>query len=165
MRTHVIACGVFERELIALSPEGVTITFVEQGLHQNPEKMRAPLQEAIDSLAGQKLDRVLLFYGLCSNGVAGLVAGPHGLVIPLSHDCLGLLWGDPKGFEADRARESGTYYLSRGWLEHGAAPLDKLETYRAVMGDEDAEWGLREEFAHYKRLVWIDTGTDPGGSL
>lgn len=159
----MIACGVLRRELERLSKEGISFTFLLQGLHLDPAAMGRPLQEAIDALERTELDRVVLAYGLCSNGVAGLCARTHPLVIPRSHDCLGLLWGDPRALEADRAREPGTYYLSRGWIEAGAAPLDKLATYRGRMGDEDAEWGVREEFRHYTRLVWIETGQDPDG--
>ncbi|NTU60431.1 MAG: DUF1638 domain-containing protein, partial [Deltaproteobacteria bacterium] len=165
MRVHVIACGVMRRELEELDGEGVTFSFLAQGLHQRPETMREPIQEAVDAADALAVDRVVLAYGLCSNGVAGLRAGAHPLVIPRSHDCLGILWGDLAAFEADRARDAGTYYLSEGWLAHGAAPLDKLEAYRGVMDEEDAEWGLREEFRHYTRLVWIDTGQDPEGRL
>lgn len=163
MPVHVIACGVLRRELEGLPGEGVTFTFLPQGLHLRPETMGVPLQQAIDAQDAADVDCVVLGYGLCSNGVAGLRAGAHPLLIPRSHDCLALLWGDLRGFEADRAGEPGTYYLSRGWLESGAAPLDKLESYRTVMDDEDAQWGLREEFRHYTRLVWIDTGHDPDG--
>ena len=163
MRVHVVACGVLRRELEEFGGDGVTFTFLPQGLHLKPQTMREPVQQAIDELDGAPIDRVVLGYGLCANGVAGVRAGAHPVVIPRSHDCLGVLWGNLRGFEADRAREPGTYYLSHGWLEHGAAPLDKLESYRGVMDEEDADWGLREEFRHYTRLVWIDTGHDPEG--
>jgi len=164
-RVHVISCGVMRGELSRLTNHGVTFTFLEQGLHQAPARMRAPIQEAIEAVSGSDLDRIVLCYGLCSNGVVGLQALKHPLVMPRIHDCIPMLMGSIGLWRKEQEREPGTYYLSRGFIENGAAPLDRLKAYSTVMDREDAEWGIREEFKHYRRLVWIETGQDPDGSL
>ena len=165
LRVHVIACGVMREELARCRISGLSFTFLEQGLHQTPANMRAPIQEVIESLSGKNIDRVLLGYGLCSNGVVGLRAVKHPLIMPKIHDCIPMLLGSVRIWQQEQEREPGTYYLSNGFIKNGAAPLDLLETYCSVMDREEAEWGLREEFKHYRRLVWVDTGLDATGSL
>ena len=53
MRIHIIACRVLTRELsylISQSPHTVDITWLPQGLHDTPEKLRALIADAIDGL-------------------------------------------------------------------------------------------------------------------
>jgi len=165
IRIHVIACGVVREELSRWPLNGLTFTFLEQGLHQTPTKMRAPIQEAIESLSGKNIHRIVLCYGLCSNGLVGVRALEHPLIMPKIHDCIPMLLGSVETWVKEQEREPGTYYLSKGFIKNGAAPLDRLKAYCEVMDREDAEWGLREEFKHYRRLVWIDTGQDDKGSF
>lgn len=93
MRIHIIACRVLTRELsylISQSPHTVDITWLPQGLHDTPEKLRALIADAIDGLYRQREQRMLkhfpdvivLGYGLCSNGVVGLESRDIPLVIP-----------------------------------------------------------------------------------
>ncbi|MBI4773439.1 MAG: DUF1638 domain-containing protein [Deltaproteobacteria bacterium] len=165
VRTHVIACGVMREELSCLPVHGVTFTFLEQGLHLTPTRMRGPIQEAIDSISGKNIRRIVLCYGLCSNGVVGVRALEQPLIMPKIHDCIPMLLGSEGVWRKEQDREPGTYFLSTGFIKNGAAPLDRLKAYCGVMDREDAEWGLREEFKHYRRLVWIETGQDPTGSF
>jgi hypothetical protein len=151
------------RELERLTGWGVRCSFLDQGLHQTPTLMAGRIQEAIRAVEGEDPEQVILGYGLCCNGIVGVQAGRHPLWVPKVHDCLALLLGSARRYQEEQEREPGTYYLTRGWIEAGAAPLDKLASYRRVMDPEDAEWGLREEFKHYKRLLWIETGVDPTG--
>ena len=57
MRIHIIACRVLTRELsylISQSPHTVDITWLPQGLHDTPEKLRALIADAIDGLYRQR---------------------------------------------------------------------------------------------------------------
>jgi len=164
MGACVIACGVMARELERLAGRDVRCAFLDQGLHQNPAQMAGRVQEAVRAVE-EEPEQVILGYGLCCNGIVGVQAGRHPLWVPKVHDCLALLLGSARRYQEEQEREPGTYYLTRGWIEAGAAPLDKLAAYRQVMDPEDAEWGLREEFKHYKRLLWIETGVDPAGTF
>ena len=48
MKLLVIACSVLKNEFLATNPDGAHIEFLEQGLHQTPDRMRVVIQEKID---------------------------------------------------------------------------------------------------------------------
>ena len=77
----IIACETLRDEYTQVAP-GVEVEFVKGLLHDYPEKLRAELNERIAGTPGRRT--ILLGYGRCSNGTAGLQAGPHRLVLPES---------------------------------------------------------------------------------
>ena len=104
MRIHIIACRVFTRELsyyASQSPNTIDITWLPQGLHDTPEKLRSMLKESLDGLYRQKEkqmikhwpDFIVLCYGLCSNGIVGLESRDTPLIIPRTDDCIALFLG------------------------------------------------------------------------
>ena len=80
-RYHVIACDVISQELRHFAAtdqpdDHLTFAFLEQGLHNTPDILRQTLQDAIDRADGEGYSSILLGYGLCGNGLAGVqVAG------------------------------------------------------------------------------------------
>ena len=97
MRLAVIACEMLYREIshcVSRSKKIVGVRFMQKGLHSvGHEKMSSTLQGAIDRVAGDIYDAILLGYGLCSNGVAGLRSARLPLVVPRAHDCITLMLG------------------------------------------------------------------------
>ena len=96
-RRVVIACRVMEPELnrvLAEGGEGAEIIYLDQALHRTPAKLISQLQEKIDQVA-RRASRIVLGYGLCSNGVVGVTARQQGLLIPRCHDCIALFLGSP----------------------------------------------------------------------
>jgi len=82
MKLLIIACSVLKNEFLATNPDGVHIEFLEQGLHQTPDKMRLVIQEKIDEVNSGGFDYILLGYGLCGNGTLGIKARDIPVVIP-----------------------------------------------------------------------------------
>ena len=86
MRLKLISCEIFYREMcaaVARSPNQVDVEFLQKGLHDIGQAgMLARLQEAVDRVDGSRYDMILLGYGLCNNGIAGLVARSGPIVIP-----------------------------------------------------------------------------------
>ena len=78
MRLKLITCEVFAREMDAAaerSSNEVQIEMLPQGLHEIPcFQMRDRIQEVIDGGDETGFEAVLLGYGLCSNGLAGICA-------------------------------------------------------------------------------------------
>ena len=72
----LIACAVLYRECYycaAISKSIVDIKLCEKGFHDiGAEKMSTRLQSEIDAIDTNKYDAILLAYGLCNNGTAGL---------------------------------------------------------------------------------------------
>ena len=86
----LLACPVL-RDLIEprLAGRGIPGIFLDYGLHLHPARMAPALQAQLDALPGPRT--VLIGYGLCGTGLAGLAAGPHTLIIPRTHDCIAML--------------------------------------------------------------------------
>jgi hypothetical protein len=151
----VIACRVFQNLLEDMLPEDLAgqITFFDYGLHRTPKKMTVTLQEAIDSLETPSL--VILGYGLCGNGLDGIRAGRHTLLIPRTDDCIAILLGSYQAYKREFTREAGTYYLSKGWLESGTNPLLEYKECVEKYGPEDAAWIMDQQYRNYKRLALV----------
>ena len=150
----IIACQVFQSILEQhLSPDlAVQVSFKDYGLHRVPAKMTGALQDAIDSIEQPSL--VVLGYGLCGNGLRGLKAGQHTLLVSRVDDCIAILLGSHSAYMREFSREPGTYYLTKGWLESGSDPLKEYHEYKEKY-PEDADWLMDQQYQHYKRLVFV----------
>jgi hypothetical protein len=129
------------------------ITFMDYGLHRVPGKMTWTLQDAIDEIEEPSL--VVLGYGLCGNGLNGIKAGKHTLLVPRTDDCIAMLLGSRQAYIREFEAVPGTYYLSKGWLESGSHPLKEYHEYKEKYGPAEAEWLMDQQYQHYKRLVLV----------
>lgn len=151
----VIACQVLQDMLERLLPKDLArqVTFMDYGLHRVPAKMTWTLQDAIDSIEEPSL--VVLGYGLCGNGLHGIKAGKHTLLVPRTNDCIAMLLGSNHSYMQEFEAEPGTYYLSKGWLESGSHPLKEYQEYVEKYGPDDAGWIMDQQYQHYRRLVLV----------
>jgi hypothetical protein len=115
--------------------------------------MAPSLQEELDALEEPSL--VLIGYGLCGNGLEGLEAGRHTLVIPRADDCITILLGSHQAYAQAQQDHPGTYYLTRGWLEVGAHPLEEYQSLVARFGRESADHVVDTLFGGYTRLCLL----------
>jgi hypothetical protein len=160
-RTVLVACQVMEPELEAARGDqaGVEIRYLDQGLHRTPKKMATVIQEQIDQAAAYA-DRIVVGYGLCSNGIVGLVARQQGLYIPHCHDCIAFFMGSHSAYMKVFLARPGTYYLTPGWVAEKKDPLGIIEEdYTPRLGPETAFWAMREELKNYTHITLINTGT------
>lgn len=159
-RIVVIACQVLQDLLQRLLPEGLakSVTFMDYGLHQVPARMTSTLQEALESIEEPSL--VVLGYGLCGNGLKGLKAGQHTLLVPRVDDCIALLLGSHRAYLREFEAEPGTYWLSKGWLESGSHPLKEYNEYVPRYGPDQAMWIMDQQYQHYRRLVLVAHSQD-----
>ncbi|MBU2054311.1 MAG: DUF1638 domain-containing protein [Proteobacteria bacterium] len=166
-RRVVIACRVMEPELKQVLAEGreeVEILYLDQALHRTPTKLLGQLQEKIDQVA-QTASRIVLGYGLCSNGLVGVTARQQGLFIPRCHDCIALFLGSPSRYNGVFREKPGTYYLTPGWIAEKKDPLGILEEYVSRYGQETAQWIIEEELKHYTHIALINTGVEETAPL
>lgn len=157
----ILACSVMEKEIKRFQDSEVVWRFFDYGLHRTPENMARALQAEIDQVADEDFVAVVLGYGLCCNGLVGIVCRNQPLVIPRVHDCITLFLGSARSYRYQATRHPGTYYLTPGWVEKGETPLSKYEAYTRSYGSETARWALHEEMKHYTRIALIDTGVYP----
>jgi hypothetical protein len=151
----VIACRVFEHLLERLLPGDLAarVTYLDYGLHSVPEKLTAALQETIDAVVTPGL--VVLGYGLCGNGLDGLRAGHHTLLVARADDCIAILLGSYARYRQEFDAVPGTYYLTKGWLESGSHPLKEFREYSETYGPEKAQVIMDAMYRHYERLVLV----------
>jgi len=157
IKKAVVACQVFYEEILTrANHEGIDVELLPQGLHDRIDSsdMRNEIQKKIDDLeARDEYDYIILAYGFCSGNVAGVKTQKASLVLSLAHDCIPILMGelDYKG----NLDSSGTYYLSRGWIDCGGDPY---KHYLFMTGNLDS-WV--ERYADFKQqhpnlTVWYE---------
>lgn len=178
MRIKLIACKVMTREislLAARSPHYIDITWLRQGLHNEPERLRQTLQEVIDQIdAGTHLgscqqevggyDAIVLGYGLCSNGIVGVGSNQYPVVVPRAHDCITLFLGSKERYrQLFDANDGGIYWYTDGWIENSIMPSRTLrdqlyEQYAELYGEENADYLIEMDhgwYANYQAAIYL----------
>jgi len=145
----------------ARSKNVVDIVLMEQGLHDEPEKLRREVQKALDNtcdIQGCPYDASLLGYGLCSNGIVGLSAKIP-IVAPRGHDCITLLLGSKDKYQEYLDSHRGVYWYSPGWIESGKQPSEEryekmLKEYKEKYGDDNTQYLMEVEQSWIKEYDW-----------
>ena len=167
-RLYVIACHVLWRELsyfASLSKHVYDFCYLPQGLHNTPDILRSELQKAIDE-APDECEAVLIGYGLCSNGIEGIVARDKPLVVVRGHDCITFLLGSKERYREYFDSHPGTYWYSPGWIDTNTQPgKDRYEMtlrhYIDTYGEENAQFLMEMEQAwmrNYSNAAYVDLG-------
>jgi hypothetical protein len=180
MRLKLISCEVFYREMcaaVAQSVNQVDIEFISRDIHNCSSFMRGTLQDVISATDPSRYDAVLLGYGLCGAGVAGLEARELTLVIPRAHDCITMFLGSKERYADYFSKHcGGVYFKTTGWMERGKANEDDTQLplnhnfsqLVAKYGVENAEF-LRKELTNYRlkytQLTFIEMGVEPNGTF
>lgn len=158
LRLKIIACDVLNREISYLASQSehyTDITFLHQGLHDTPDLLRQNVQAEIDKANGEfpynyfntcpTYDYIIIGYGLCSNGTAGISSQKIPLIIPRAHDCITLLLGSKDKYKAAFEQHAGTYWFSSGWIERAWQPSELkysalLNYYTETYDEDNAEF-------------------------
>ncbi len=184
MHLLALTCEALARpayHFAAHSPHIVDIELVPRNLHQ-PVDIRTRLQQHIDAHTGEKLDAILLAYGLCGLATAGLAAHDIPLVIPRAHDCITLFLGSRETYLQENKKEPGTYWYSQDYLERNAGHSASLTMGASTGEDAQAMYQKYVEkygqakadrlmkvmddwMMNYKRAVYLDTGLGGDGSV
>lgn len=182
MRLKLISCEIFYREMsaaLARSEHQVDVEFLSKGLHDHPlTEMRRRLQEAVDAVDPELYDAVLMGYGLCGTGLAGLTARSIPVVLPRAHDCITLFLGARERYLEYFQNNPGVYFKTTGWIERGEGLRQlgadtiqgrtgvgcNLDELVAKYGEENGRY-LYEELGnhtrHYGKLAFIEMGVEP----
>jgi hypothetical protein len=152
--TLVLACQVMKSFIEPrIAAAELNVVYLDFGLHLKPKTMASRLQAELDSLASPHL--VLLGYGLCGSGLAGLRAGPHTLIIPRTDDCIAILLGSYDAYLRAFREQPGTYYLTRGWLESEGHPLGEYRRCLERFNRADADKVVDMLYGQYRKLCLI----------
>jgi hypothetical protein len=156
-RTKIIACQTVGEELKPLLPSHFEMETLEYGLHNTPEKLHIQLQDAIDHTSPE-FGTILIGYGMCANAVVGIQARRFRLVIPKADDCITLYLGSREEYLRQLKLAPGTYYLTKGWIEHGEDPYTEYCAMREKYGHDKAYRITKRYILNYTRLVLINSG-------
>ena len=171
MNLKVIACKVLYREISLISAvmdNIIDVTYLRQGLHNTPAVLKDQLQLEIDLIdSGEdmhsgvsdeynRLDAILLGYGLCSNGIIGLSSKKYPLIIPRAHDCITLFLGSKDVYKDYFDKNSGTYWYTPGWIENTPMPSHERyksahDRYTELYGEENADYLIEQEQGWLKK--------------
>jgi hypothetical protein len=176
LKLKVIACDVLNREISYLASQScchVDVTFLHQGLHDTPHKLRDQLQQEIDKAnrgfpydychTASNYDFIIIGYGLCSNGIIGISSEKIPLIVPRGHDCITLLLGSKDQYEICFKNNPATYWFSAGWIERGWQPSEQkyrimLDEYTEKYGEDNAAYLMEAEqrwITDYKNAAFI----------
>lgn len=171
----IVACDVFQDELREFGGDPApwqAIEWLEMGLHDQPDNLRKEVQAAVNRLdANEAVDVIVLAYGLCGNGLAGIRAGRCPLILPRGHDCISIMLGSSQRHEAFMKKNPGAYFYSPGWIRGKRVPGPDREAhlrefYADRYGDDeeminDLVEADRFAFAHNSCAAYVDlTGND-----
>ena len=151
--TVVISCKVLENLLGQRLPAGVPAVWLDIMLHNSPKKLGAALQEQLDALAEPSF--VIVGYGLCGNGLVGVKAGVHTLIIPRTHDCVAIFLGSHQRYVQRFFANPGTYYLTKGWIDARDEPLSDYHDYVKEFDEETADYLFEMKYKHYRRICLV----------
>ncbi|NMA67499.1 MAG: DUF1638 domain-containing protein [Clostridiaceae bacterium] len=174
MRLKVLGCKVLFREIsyiAARSENFIDVTTLRQGLHDTPDLLKENLQKAIDLIDNgediqtcgpyydEDFDAILIAYGLCSNGIAGISSKKYKLVIPRAHDCITLFLGSKDKYKEYFDSHRGVYWFNRGWLENAPMPGKRRynmlrKIYADHYGEENADYLMDMEQGWLKEYKW-----------
>ncbi len=158
MSSIIVACKTIHNEIEkAIAETQVThpVLWIESGLHNWPDKLRAKLQEQISSI--DNVEYIIMAFGYCGNSLLGVQSPNAKLVIPRVDDCISLLLGSYRKRQQLSA-EMGTYFLTKGWMEYENNILKEYERCVVRYGQKRAEHVMKLMLENYKRVVLIDTG-------
>lgn len=186
MRLKLISCEVFYREMchaLACTRNVVDVEFLPKGLHDmGGAGMREHLQAALDRVDAARYEAVLFGYGLCNNGLAGLMAREIPIVVPRAHDCITLFLGSKERYLDYFNAHPGVYFKTTGWIERRETSdelrqlsiarqtgLDyRYEELVAKYGEENAQYlheTLDAQTRSYSQFTFIEMGVEPDESF
>ena len=156
-RYKLIICTTVADELDGtdIVKSGTEVVLMDAMLHRDPEKLKNQLQEEIDKT--KDVDAILLGYGLCSRSTLGITSQKFKIVIPKMQDCIGIFMGSDKIYREQFFGEPGTYYLTKGWINHGGNPWQVYQQTIEKYGQRMADVILDKTIKNYTRIAYIET--------
>lgn len=177
LRIRAITCDILLRPVYLAAAQSANIVDVvdlSAALHVAPKTLHERIQEQIDAVpAGY--DAVVLAYGLCGGGTAGIHARDVPVVLSRAHDCITIFLGGRERFAREFEAIPGTYWYVadqidrgnalKGWLLGDAARAeDAAATHAAYVekyGEANAQYLMETMGAwaeRYERGAFLDVG-------
>ena len=154
----LISCAMLEDEvnhILEKTHLTLPVIWIDRGLHNKPENLNQLLQKQINQLQNQ--DEILLTFGLCGNGTAGLVSPNTILRLPKFDDCINMLACRQPRTERKQTRKDALY-LTRGWTLDHEGILQQYKMLSETYDEETRDFILQTLYNGYHTLTVLDTG-------
>ena len=155
---RLIACEMLRDEVeLVLSRTGIAlpVTWMEKGLHNSPDRLRAALQAEVDK-TGPECPEILFAMACCGGAMDGLYSQSARLIVPRFDDCVRLLLAVEPGQPPQV--DCRCLYFTRAWLDSDGYLLRDFEKYREKYGPKKAKRIIDAMIGHYRGYRMIDTG-------
>ena len=153
----LISCAMLEDEvnhILEKTHLTLPVIWIDRGLHNRPENLNQLLQEHINQLQNQ--DEILLTFGLCGNGTAGLVSPNTMLRLPKFDDCINMLACRQPRTERKQTQKDALY-LTRGWTLDHEGILQQYKMLSETYDEETRNFILQTLYNGYHTLTVLDT--------
>ncbi|AUX08115.1 hypothetical protein AArcSl_0462 [Halalkaliarchaeum desulfuricum] len=133
----IVACETLYAELDRFAPDA-TVRYVPQEYHEFPVNVprNAEIVEVIErhvrELEDADIDRIHLLYDADDEALSGIQTERVPLYRSRAGDCVSVFLHGIEPLEFGERKASGTYYLTRGWIDRG---LDAHKLYRGFLGE------------------------------
>jgi len=135
----------------------VHVEIMPAALHTDLQELEVQCHEMVD-LIKQNCNSILLFFGLCGNALKSVFYREDARIVPISDengnlvdDCIVASLG--KEQYMDNLRKTGSFFLTRGWIEHWDSIVQKLEGPK-----REIHFKKMLEMNDYKRMLYICQG-------
>lgn len=152
----VVACETLYADIAAIRPDA-TVRYVPQEFHEFPASgpqdsaIRERVQTHVDALEEAECDRIVVIYARSSDGLAGVRTNHTPLVVSEALDCVSLFLPDAAPRRSGDPKASGTYYLTRGWIDCG---VDCYKLHEAYRGAGEALHAAFDGIGAERRVTW-----------
>ncbi|MGL5346624.1 MAG: DUF1638 domain-containing protein [Peptostreptococcaceae bacterium] len=158
MKDIIIACENLKDEITYIAKElnlELDIVYLESQLHNTPILLNEKLQNEIDKY--QSKDNIILLFGLCGNGLAGLKSKNSKLICPKVDDCISLYMGGvDKRMKLKDA--TATYFFTKRYIENEFSIYNEMKSMKLKYGEEKTNKIYKSLFKKYKYIRTINTG-------
>lgn len=155
MKQILIGCEILKDDLITIIQKNrleMDTVWLDEDLHNHPEKLKIELQKTIDELNGY--DQAILSYGLCGNALLGITATHCDLIYPLVEDCI---YGVMCGCEALSEMRKDSIFTSKAWLSTRNPFAEEYRRTVEKYGEDTAKKLFDMMYAHYNNVVYMQT--------
>lgn len=151
----ILGCGIIRNDIEDLLrdlPYEADIIWMDEDLHNSPEKLHDELQKTIDSL--QDYDEIILSYLLCGNALLKITGGRVPLRFIKGDDCIYASLCHRDDYMDLR---SSSIFMSKGWLSTRRNAVAEYEATVEKYGERRTKMVYEAMYHNYRHLVYMKT--------
>ena len=156
-RVLLIACEMLRDELLLAMERTQTqpeTVWIEKGLHNTPDRLRAVLQETVDS-ASETYGTILMGMAYCGGALDGICSRNSTLAVPRFDDCIRMLLSTKPG---ETEADCRCMYFTRQWMDSDRYIVREFEEYYRTYGERRGKRIVQAMIGNYRELRLLDSG-------